>query len=180
MQTDKTNNLQAPAAASSFTEIFNQYQERFILFANSYVRNQAVAEDICMEAMLIYWEKRDSLQPGTNIPAYILTIVKNRALNHLQHMHVRLEVEDRIMDHASRELNLRISTLEACNPSDLFSTEIQEIIHDTIRTFPHQTQKVFMMSRFENLTNREKHVGRGNTGCELGGSIRKQPERLPP
>ena len=68
------------------------------------------AEDICMEAMLIYWEKRDSLQPGTNIPAYILTIVKNRALNHLQHMHVRLEVEDRIMDHPSRELNLRIST----------------------------------------------------------------------
>ena len=155
MQTDKTNNLQAPAAASSFTEIFNQYQERFILFANSYVRNQAVAEDICMEAMLIYWEKRDSLQPETNIPAYILTIVKNRALNHLQHMHVRLEVEDRIMDHASRELNLRISTLEACNPSDLFSAEIQEIIHDTIRTFPHQTQKVFMMSWFENLTNRE-------------------------
>ena len=77
MQTDKTNNLQAPAAASSFTEIFNQYQERFILFANSYVRNQAVAEDICMEAMLIYWEKRDSLQPGTNIPGFLFVVHKN-------------------------------------------------------------------------------------------------------
>lgn len=156
MQKETKNTIQGISSeVTSFTEIFNKYQERFILFANSYVRNKAVAEDICMEAMLAYWEKREKLLPGTNIPAYILTIVKNKALNHLQHMNVRVEAEDKMADHASRELNLRISTLEACNPNDLFTSEIQKIIQETIDMFPDQTLKIFIMSRFENLSNKE-------------------------
>lgn len=156
MQKETKNTIQGISSeVTSFTEIFNKYQERFILFANSYVRNKAVAEDICMEAMLAYWEKREKLLPGTNIPAYILTIVKNKALNHLQHMNVRVEAEDKMADYASRELNLRISTLEACNPNDLFTSEIQKIIQETIDMFPDQTRKIFIMSRFENLSNKE-------------------------
>ena len=152
MQKETKNTIQGISSeVTSFTEIFNKYQERFNLFANSYVRNKAVAEDICMEAMLAYWEKREKLLPGTNIPAYILTIVKNKALNHLQHMNVRVEAEDKMADHASRELNLRISTLEACNPNVFFTSEIQKIIH----MFPDQTRKIFIMSRFENLSNKE-------------------------
>ena len=156
MQKETKNTIQGISSeVTSFTEIFNKYQERFILFANPYVRNKPVAEDICMEAMLAYWEKREKLLPGTNIPAYILTIVKNKALNHLQHMNVRVEAEDKMADHASRELNLRISTLEACNPNDLFTSEIQKIIQETIDMFPDQTRKIFIMSRFENLSNKE-------------------------
>ena len=70
-------------------------------------------------------------------------------------MNVRVEAEDKMADHASRELNLRISTLEACNPNDLFTSEIQKIIQETIDMFPDQTRKIFIMSRFENLSNKE-------------------------
>lgn len=54
-----------------------------------------------------------------------------------------------------RELDIRISTLEACNPEDIFSTEVQQIITDTLALLPEQTRRVFEMSRFENKTNRE-------------------------
>ena len=64
-----------------FASLFEQYKEPFILFANSYLRDRVVAEDIFIEAMMQYWEKRQELPSDTNVPAYILTTIKNKALN---------------------------------------------------------------------------------------------------
>ena len=64
-------------------------------FANSYVRDPIVAEDIYVESMMQYWEKRTELPTDINVPAYILTSVKNRALNYLRHLGVRTEAEAR-------------------------------------------------------------------------------------
>ena len=58
-------------------------------------------------------------------------------------------------DMRQRELDMRISTLEACNPEDIFSTEVQQIVTATLALLPEQTRRVFEMSRFENKTNKE-------------------------
>ncbi|RHR58994.1 RNA polymerase sigma-70 factor [Parabacteroides sp. AF17-28] len=138
-----------------FAILFEQYKEPFTLFANSYIRDTAVAEDIYVEAMMQYWEKRHELPSDTNIPAYILTSVKNRALNHLRHLNVRTEAEEQLFSHNARELNFRISSLEACDPSELFTAEMKEIIRSTFNELPEQTRLIFRKSRYENKTNRE-------------------------
>ena len=43
---------------NSFSALFEQYKEPFILFANSYLHELVVAEDIFIEAMMQYWEKQ--------------------------------------------------------------------------------------------------------------------------
>ena len=68
----------------------------------------AAAEDIYMEAIIQYWEKRKELPADTNIPGYILTTVKNKSLNYLRHQAIRTDVEDQLYDHRQRELNFRI------------------------------------------------------------------------
>ena len=138
-----------------FAILFEQYKEPFTLFANSYIRDTAVAEDIYVEAMMQYWEKRHELPSDTNIPAYILTSVKNRALNHLRHLNVRTEAEEQLFSHNASELNFRISSLEACDPSELFTAEMKEIIRSTFNELPEQTRLIFRKSRYENKTNRE-------------------------
>ncbi|WP_373719840.1 sigma factor-like helix-turn-helix DNA-binding protein, partial [Bacteroides heparinolyticus] len=45
--------------------------------------------------------------------------------------------------------------LEACNPSDIFSEEVMNIIQNTLQSLPQQTSRIFSLSRFENKTNRE-------------------------
>lgn len=141
--------------SSLFSALFAQYKESFILFANSYVKDMAAAEDIYMEAIIQYWEKRNDLSPDTNIPGYILTSVKNKALNHLRHINVRTDAEDLLYNHRQRELNFRISSLESCDPSELFTSEVKQIIRDTLHELPEQTRRIFFESRFENKTNRE-------------------------
>lgn len=138
-----------------FTTLFEQYKEPFTLFAYSYIRDRAAAEDIYVEAMMLYWEKRQELPAGTNIPAYILTSVKNRALNHLRHLNIRAEAEEQLFHHKTRELNFRISSLESCDPSELFTLEMREIVRKTLDELPEQTRIIFYKSRYENKTNRE-------------------------
>ena len=138
-----------------FATLFERYKEPFTSFANSYIRDIAAAEDIYVEAMMLYWEKRQDLAADTNIPAYILTAVKNKALNHLRHVDVKTEVEVQLFNHTARELNFRISSLESCDPTELFSLEMQEIISRTLNDLPEQTRLVFFKSRYENKSNRE-------------------------
>lgn len=115
----------------------------------------AAAEDIYMEAIIQYWEKRKELPADTNIPGYLLTSVKNKALNYLRHLTIRTDAEDQLYDHRQRELNFRISSLESCDPSDLFTIEVEEIIRKTLDELPEQTRTIFFKSRYENMTNRE-------------------------
>lgn len=143
------------ADIKQFEKLFEQYKESFTMFANSYVRDLIVAEDIYVESMMQYWEKHTELPPDTNIPAYILTSIKNRALNHLRHLDVRTEAEAQLYEHQTRELNFRISSLESCDPSELFTAEMREIIRNTLNELPEQTRQIFIKSRFENKTNRE-------------------------
>jgi RNA polymerase sigma-70 factor (ECF subfamily) len=137
-----------------FNQLFAENQSKFIRFANSYVRDLATAEDFVMEAFMYYWKHAQELAIDTNAPAYILTIIKHKCLNHLQHLTVRTEVAERMQSHAAWELSTRISTLEACDPEDLFSVEVQQIVTRTLQHLPEQTRRVFIMSRVENLSHK--------------------------
>ena len=75
-----------------------------------------------MESFMAAWEKRDMLSASA-FPPYALTIVKNKCLNHLRSQGVRLRAAEDILSHGARMLRTRISTLEACNPEELFSEE---------------------------------------------------------
>ncbi len=50
----KTN----PKDKMSFNQLYNDYQTRFLNFANTYVRDWDVAEDITTEALIYYWVKQ--------------------------------------------------------------------------------------------------------------------------
>src|SRR5574344_2611735 len=84
---------------SAFNQLFNDYQDRFIHFAFSYINDRMAAEDIVMESMMYYWENRNRLQAGTNSPAYILTSIKNKCLNHLRDRQKFINITEDLQDH---------------------------------------------------------------------------------
>lgn len=121
-----------------FNELYTNYYTRFVRFANSYIRDLSASEDIVTESFMAYWEKRSELSADSNIQAYILTTIKNKCLNHLQHSELKNRTLTNMQDHALWELNLRISTLEACNPEELFSAEVQQIIKEALALLPEK------------------------------------------
>ncbi len=136
-----------------FNQFFKTYQQKFIRFANFYVRDLAVAEDFTIESLLNYWEKRHLLSPDTNPKAYVLTSIKNKCLNYLQHLQTRNDFAEEA--HAEWKLSVRITTLEACDPVELFADDIQKIVNETLQKLPEKTRQIFLMSRENNLSRKE-------------------------
>ena len=139
----------------AFNQMYTDYRERFVNFAFSFVRDEAVAEDIAVDSIMYYWERRQSLPEDTNIPAYILTTIKHKCINHLEHLRVREEYSEKVRNNAEWELNLRLSTLEACDPEEIFSKEMQETVDKAVSSLPEQTRMIFCLSRYENRSHKE-------------------------
>ena len=147
----KTDNI---SSIQLFSEFFHENQEKFLSFAYSYIRDKQEAEDILMESMITLWENRDKWEEDSNLHALLLTIIKNKALNYLAHVQVRLRAEEEITTHRQRELDLRISTLEDCEPDTIFNAEIQHIVQKALKHMPEQSRKIFMLSRYQNTPNK--------------------------
>ena len=118
-------------AKDNFNIIYERNYQRSFMFAKSYVHDDMIAEDIVSDSLVKYW-RLISTQKGEATEALLLSILRNK-----------------------RELSIRISTLEACDPEEIFREEIRTILQRTLQSLPEQTRRIFEMSRFENKTVKE-------------------------
>ncbi|WP_085536188.1 RNA polymerase sigma-70 factor [Massilibacteroides vaginae] len=147
--------MRTTSEIKAFNKLFADYQGLFVRFANTYINDKDVSEDIVIEGIMYYWENKDKLTSDSNIPAYILEVIKHKCLNYLRHIRIREDVEQNIREHHHRVNNLRIATLEACDPEELFSIEAQQLINEALKLMSDKTRQIFIMSRFENKTYSE-------------------------
>lgn len=141
-------------AITTFSELYTQYYKSSFLFVKSYVRDDMVSEDIVSESLIGLWQtiKKESVE---HPHALLLKILKNNALNYLKHQDVRRAAMESISSKMIRDLDYRIMTLEACDPEEIFSAEINEIVEKTLDALPEQTRRVFEMSRYEHMPVKE-------------------------
>lgn len=132
-----------------FNHIFTNHRDRYIRFALSYIYNQEVAEDLVSESLIYYWENRAKLQEVNDIPLYILVVVKNKCLDYLQRERTWSNIAENLLSNKEWELQMRISSLEACEPEALFGTEVQELISKTLARLPEKSSRIFIMSRYD-------------------------------
>jgi RNA polymerase sigma-70 factor (ECF subfamily) len=139
---------------NNFTNIYNTYYRRSFYFVKSYVHDEAVAEDITSDSLIKLWEtiKASDINP---IEPLLLTILKNKSLDYLKHEEIRREAIKTLQDWHQQELSLRLTSLEACNPDDIFSDEVKQIISDTLDTLSEETRQIFILSRFKEKNNKE-------------------------
>lgn len=137
-----------------FNRIYERNYRRSFLFAKSYVHDDLVAEDIAAESLFKYWQIcKDS--EGEVSEAMLVTILKNKAIDYLRaEMRKQLALED-MAETAMRNLEIQVTALNACDPNELFSEEIQRIVQETMNTLPEKTQEIFFLSRYENKTFKE-------------------------
>ena len=143
---------------TNLNALYQNYNERFVRLDKTYVFVREVAEDIVMESFMCYWENRWKLPPGSNEPAYISTIIKNKCLNYLHRLRTQEEAEKYLGNLEAWELNMQIATLEACNPEKLFSQEMQQLVDKALKQLPEKTLEIFIRSRY--LDQRHKEIAR--------------------
>ena len=136
------------------SELYDSYFQKSYLFAMSYVHNKQAAEDIASDSIMKLFESIKD-KNVENVQAFLFTILKNSSLDYLRKQAIRDRTHNIVLNNQTRELDFRISTLEECNPTFLFSKDIQQIIDETLATVSTKSKRVFEMSRYEHLSNKD-------------------------
>lgn len=130
----------------AFDTVYWRYSPKVYNTVLYLLNDSDTAEDIVQELFLTIWEKRRQIQPELNFEAYIATIARNLAYNYVRKsFHNNQSVED------INESNLITNSDEGAIEAE----SLREYIFNVISSFPEMRRKVFIMSRFENLSHAE-------------------------
>ena len=138
-----------------FEDNWSRYYRRCILFAKSYVFDSHTAESLAAEAMSVYWERKASGEEIEMVLPFLFSVIRNKALQYLRHESVRMRVQGEMSSSIQDELQFRIDSLQSCDPHTLFAGDVQKILNSTLKTLGKKTDRIFSLSRFQGLSNRE-------------------------
>lgn len=130
----------------AFDEIFTRYYTSLCAFANLYVKQIEVAENIVQDLMLWLWENRSELQTRGALSHYLFTSAKNRCLTYLSREALR----------SNRLSDLRVDVAEPFGVPDIYQLEeLRQNIRRAVEELPEPYREAFEMNRFENRTYKE-------------------------
>ena len=95
---------------------------------------------------------RAELTITASLPAYVLGAVKHGCLEWLRNEKNRLNIRQQIHTTAYHSIQARITALEACDPGQLFASEVAAIVQEEIARMPEPMRGIFVASRFEGKT----------------------------
>lgn len=129
----------------AYHTLYTQFYASLCIYALRYIQDKDVAQDCVQEVFLKIWENRDAISITNSVRSYLLVSVRNMCLNLIEKQKLQLSYEQHIL-----------TTYDPFEEDDLYSIEeLTKLIEDAINKLPQKYQKVFRMSRFENLKNKE-------------------------
>jgi RNA polymerase sigma-70 factor (ECF subfamily) len=132
----------------AFAAIYHRYKAPLVIHASRKLGgNLEDAVEIIQEVFLNFWHNRHGLPEVVNLKAFLYVSVRNKVLNHIQH----LKVVDRFAD------SCQTFALSQGGAADHLIREKQmvEIIEKEIESLPPKMKVVFLLSRKEHLTSRQ-------------------------
>jgi len=134
----------------SFHTLFNFYYHRLVLYANSYLADQAASEDLIQDVFVYIWENAEKIDIKYSIEAYLYRMVRNRSLNFLKSIRLTDSIELIELQH----------TLETESAADIrINDERQQkmMLHikEIMTQFPEQMLKIFELKYLHNYKYKE-------------------------
>ncbi len=131
----------------TFEAVFREYFSTLSLFALKYVPDMDTAKEIVHAVFLNLWEKREQMDAGKSLKAYLFTSVYNRSLNYIRDQ--KKFRKDAIYDITAEMM----ASETASEPVE--TSELQQQINDALGTLPAKCRQIFEMNRFEGLKYRQ-------------------------
>ena len=121
-------------------------------FAILLLKSETDAEDIAQDVFFKLWTTPDIWHNKTDeLDNYLFIMTKNRVLNAFKHQKVE---EDFRNDTLSSEELIEISGREDIL-DDVYYKELLLLLQLTLKRMPEKRRKIFEMSRFSHLSNKE-------------------------
>ncbi|WP_346861197.1 RNA polymerase sigma-70 factor [uncultured Draconibacterium sp.] len=138
---------------AAFKVIYNEYYSKLYYFVLEFIPLKDTAENVVQDTFVTLWNKRNELKDNSNLTSYLFTVAKNNALKKLRDKKYSQKLFSNAVDVS--ELNLNVEALSTIDTSLYAFMDIDQIIQETLTGLPPQCRKVFELSRFREMKNRE-------------------------
>ena len=127
----------------AFREIYMRYWKEIFLAAYKKVRHKELAEELTQNLFISLWERRSEIEIK-NLRSYLFGALKYSIINHYKSQIVH-EKYIGYLNKSSKE--------DACSTDQsILLRDLSEAIEKGVSLLPKKTQKVFLLSRVENLS----------------------------
>lgn len=95
---------------SAFYEFHKEHIKLFIQFGMRFIPDMEIVRDIVQDAFISAWERIDTFKEEVHIKAYIYTVIRNKAINHIRNSKVekRYQEELRLLENDAEFVNMTI------------------------------------------------------------------------
>lgn len=139
--------LKEKGDTSSFNCLYEQWSGKLYHFVMSISHGDSyLAEEMVQSVFIKVWEKRAELDVEKSFGAWLYTIAKNQLLNIYQR---------RMSEFLYRNETERNSEIDNVTEKEVEYHFLDEYIHTLVEQLPAARREIFLLSRFQFLSNKE-------------------------
>ena len=132
--------------------IFRLYYSGLCAYAATFVKASDLAEEIVQETFIKFWESRANINVENSLKAYVFRSVHNNCINYLKNSEVLKRQSKRMTEEILYHNEVALRNFSPAVIDDLISEELEKKLNHVLGELPLQARKIFMMSRFDQLT----------------------------
>ncbi|HPE77762.1 MAG TPA: RNA polymerase sigma-70 factor [Draconibacterium sp.] len=127
-----------------FEALFKEHYSRMVSYAFNFLKEQEGSEEIVQEVFFQLWVNRKKTEIKTSIGSYLYRAVRNRCINLIKHIEIR--------ENYKQQNSAEIDKQDKEYSDPLSISELDKKIRACIDNLPMQRKKIFLMSRYEEMT----------------------------
>lgn len=131
----------------AFEHIFHHYYNQIYTFVLNTLFNKIFAEDITQSVFISLWENRDKIDPEIGISRLLYTIARNHVYRQTEQLLLQYKYEK----YQQENIHQKNPDTEA----EVNSRFLENILSELIEELPSERRRIFLLSRKENLSNKE-------------------------
>ncbi len=131
----------------AFNLCYDLYYKALCSFANFFVKQPAIAEEITQNVFLEVWINREKLPVNSSVKGYLMTAVKHDCLDHLKHK----KIEEKYAGHYLRTAHESYEDIF----QELVTRDLQISLDLAINKLPKHCREIFLMSRYNYIPYNE-------------------------
>ena len=139
---------------NAFESVFKFWYEPLVHFADEYIFDLESARNIVQNIFMRLWEKHTLVDPDSNLKSYLYMATRNACLSHMRHLRVETAYFEKSLRNVDN-LQLNYDALEELNIDQIDFSQLEKLIRETIDSLPERCREVFIMSRYQEMKNKE-------------------------
>lgn len=128
----------------AFSQLFDEYYSALCFYSNKLLFDMDLSRSLVQQFFVDFWINRDRLNVKYSLKSYLYHSIRNRTIDYLR----KLKKEEEAMKYMVLDSNEPFHDL-------IEEAEINDRINRGLNSLPERCREIFIMSRFEQMKNKE-------------------------